>query len=194
MFSVHAENRNFIHHLGKSAGSLLLALLLSPATVVAEVRILVDTQNARLQVFDGNKSTVTLENIAIGRYGVTAAKRLGDGKTPLGSFRVSWIKKDERFHYFIGLDYPDREAADRGLAVGLISAGQHRQIEFALKQGKLPPQNTPLGGYIGLHGIGQGNPEVHRDFNWTRGCVAVTDQQVDVLLQWLVIGTPVEIR
>lgn len=195
MFSPQAESGLPVRYLDRISSLLLLfLLLLLPLSVVAEVRVLVDTESARLQIFDGKKLKASLDNIAIGRYGATAAKRLGDGKTPLGSFRVRWIRKDGKFHYFIGLDYPNREAADRGLATGLIDAGQHRQIEAALEQGKAPPQNTPLGGYIGLHGIGQGDPAIHRDFNWTRGCVAVTDQQLNVLLQWITIGTPVEIR
>jgi lipoprotein-anchoring transpeptidase ErfK/SrfK len=35
---------------------------------------------------------------------------------------------------------------------------------------------------------------VHRDFNWTNGCVALTNEEIEELLQWVKIGTAVEIR
>ena len=47
---------------------------------------------------------------------------------------------------------------------------------------------------IGIHGIGDGDRGVHRDFNWTNGCVALTNEEIDELLRWVKIGTPVEIR
>jgi lipoprotein-anchoring transpeptidase ErfK/SrfK len=63
-----------------------------------------------------------------------------------------------------------------------------------VQAGKTPPQHTPLGGYIGIHGVGSGDPEVHRAYNWTNGCVALTNAQIDILAEWARAGTPVEIR
>ena len=60
--------------------------------------------------------------------------------------------------------------------------------------GRPPPQDTALGGYIGIHGVGAGDPAVHEDFNWTEGCVALTDAQIDALLRHITVGTAVEIR
>jgi hypothetical protein len=61
-------------------------------------------------------------------------------------------------------------------------------------KGRLPPQNTALGGRIGLHGLGRGDPKVHQQFNWTNGCIALTNEQIDQLLTWVGKGTRVSIR
>ncbi len=84
--------------------------------------------------------------------------------------------------------------ASRGLSDGTISRRQWQDIRRRHKTGKVPPQNTPLGGYLGIHGIGAGDIEVHRSFNWTNGCVALTNEQMDQLLELIGVGTPVEIR
>jgi L,D-peptidoglycan transpeptidase YkuD (ErfK/YbiS/YcfS/YnhG family) len=57
-----------------------------------------------------------------------------------------------------------------------------------------PPQNTILGGAIGIHGIGNGDPEIHKRFHWTEGCVAVTNEQIERLAELVDIGTRVVIR
>lgn len=81
-----------------------------------------------------------------------------------------------------------------GLKKGILTRVQADAIRSAHAQGKMPPQNTPLGGHIGLHGIGGGDPAVHERYNWTRGCIAVTDDQLDRLLPLIRVGTKVEIR
>jgi hypothetical protein len=57
-----------------------------------------------------------------------------------------------------------------------------------------PPQNTALGGAIGIHGIGGGSPDVHHRFHWTEGCVAVSNEQIERLAELVGIGTRVVIR
>ena len=88
----------------------------------------------------------------------------------------------------------DLPAADRALVDGRIDEAQWQAIRRADQAGEVPSQNTPLGGMIGIHGIGDGDRGVHRDFNWTNGCVALTNEEIDELLRWVKIGTPVEIR
>jgi murein L,D-transpeptidase YafK len=156
--------------------------------------VLVDTEKLTLSLMHGERTELLMEDIAIGRNGTTRAKRQGDDRTPLGEFRISWINWDSRFHRFIGLDYPNLEHGRRGLEAGRISDKQWREIEKAQSEREPPPQNTPLGGQIGLHGIGEGDPKVHRDFNWTHGCVALTNEQIDRLLQQVGLGTRVVIR
>jgi lipoprotein-anchoring transpeptidase ErfK/SrfK len=64
----------------------------------------------------------------------------------------------------------------------------------ALQQHRTPPQNTPLGGRLGIHGIGRANPAIHKAINWTDGCVALTNQQIRQLSPWVQVGTRVVIR
>jgi len=179
--------------------NVLLCTLLVLAAYISQVhagntRIIVDTEAETLTVMQGSTVIKTFQDIAIGRYGKTYFKRQGDNKTPLGKYRVGWINRESRYYIFLGLTYPDQPAADRALQDDRISAAQWRDIRRAHNVGKTPSQNTPLGGYIGIHGLGQGDMVVHQQYNWTNGCVALTNAQLDQLLQWAQIGTSVEIR
>jgi murein L,D-transpeptidase YafK len=173
----------------------LLALASTGSPVLAsEIRIFIDTESDTLQVMKGDTVIRSYENIAIGRYGKTYFKVRGDNKTPLGKFRIGWKNGNTRYHRFLGLTYPDLPAADRALVDGRIDESQWQAIRRASESAKVPPQKTPLGGMIGIHGIGAGDRAVHRDFNWTNGCVALTNEEIEELLQWVKIGTAVEIR
>lgn len=177
--------------------SLLLSLLaLPPARVLAapEVRVVIDTAQQTLTVFRGETIAEQFPDIAIGRNGTTPDKRVHDKKTPLGEYRVARIKHDSDYHLFLGLDFPTEAQARRALERGLIDRGDYDAIAAAAAGGRLPPQNTPLGGYIGIHGVGNGDLEIHRSFNWTEGCIALTNEEVDRLAGFVRMGTPVEVR
>jgi len=173
----------------------LLVLVPAGSPLLAEgIRVLIDTETDSLKVMQGDRVIRSYENIAIGRYGKTYFKVRGDNKTPLGQFRIGWVKKSARYYRFLGLTYPDLPAADRALVDGRIDESQWQSIRRASRAGKIPSQRTPLGGQIGIHGIGSGDRQVHQDFNWTNGCIAITNEEIDELLQWVKVGTPVEIR
>ncbi len=159
-----------------------------------EIWINVDTTAQTLSVMRGDRIKMTFENIALGRYGTTWNKRTLDDKTPLGTFRIGWINEQSRYYRFFGLDYPNRENAQRALEENIISEETWRSILHAVDQDRTPPQNTELGGYIGIHGIGRGDPEIHDQFNWTNGCIALTNQQIDQLSKWLRPGVRVIIH
>jgi murein L,D-transpeptidase YafK len=172
----------------------LLWLPVLSALAADEIRLLVDTDSRTLSVLQEGREVDRFEDIAIGRYGTTWFKRKGDNQTPLGRFTIRRITSDTRYHLFMGLDYPDLVAATRALEEGAISDEQWRAIRQASRAGKTPPQDTVLGGHIGIHGIGAGDPEIHEQYNWTNGCIALTNAQIDRLQRWVQIGTPVEIR
>ena len=75
-----------------------------------------------------------------------------------------------------------------------IDLRTYRAILNARDRGQLPPQDTALGGHIGIHGVGRLTTDDHRLFNWTQGCIALTDAQIDELAHWLALGTRVVIR
>jgi len=154
----------------------------------------VDTRDATLTVMKGDKPEEVFSNIAIGSYGKTYFKMKGDRRTPLGRFTIAWIPAKSKYHRFLGLNYPDLERADRALADGEITEAQWQAIRRASEANRRPPQDTPLGGFIGIHGTGDGDLKIHREYNWTSGCIALTNEQIDRLLNWVRVGTPVEIR
>lgn len=180
-------------------GSLLLMLLTLLLPVQAscgdneEIWLQVDTQALELKVMRGRSVLRVFKDIAIGRFGTTSDKRRLDGKTQLGEFRINFIKQDSHFHRFFGFDYPRLDHAERALRQGDLSATDYLAIRQAIRFHRAPPQNTALGGHLGIHGIGAGDLKVHREYNWTNGCIALTNGQIDELTAWLHLGTRVVI-
>lgn len=156
-----------------------------------EIWVEVDTGHLVLRVMRGDQVLETFADIAIGRYGTTRDKRRLDGRTPLGEFRISRINNRSPFRRFYGFDYPRMEQAERALQAGDLEPSTFVAIRDAIRNGDPPPQNTVLGGYLGIHGLGAGDPEVHENYNWTNGCIALTNGQIDRLAAWLRIGTRV---
>ncbi len=173
---------------------LVLLFTLPLSTLAEESWILVDTGDQTLDLYEGERRVLHFEGVAIGRNGVTRNKLLGDKRTPLGQYKVAWVNPNSRFHYFIGLDYPRREQVERAYQQGAIKDSERDRLLTAWYWGAIPPQNSPLGGQIGIHGLGAGNPRLHEIANWTEGCVALTNPQIDWLRSHVRIGTRVIIR
>lgn len=174
----------------------LLGLSGIPNSVRADngIWIDVDTSTHTLSVMQGDSIQTVFKNVAIGRYGTTWSKMTKDDKTPLGRFRVGWINEKSRYYRFFGLNYPNLDTAKRALDENRINEETWLSILEAKSMGKTPPQNTPLGGHIGIHGIGRGDQEIHHEYNWTNGCIALTNEQIDQLGKWIKPGILVNIR
>jgi murein L,D-transpeptidase YafK len=168
---------------------LLALAILAAGAVVAETRISIDTRERTLTVIENGQVVHSFENISVGRAGVTREKIADDDKTPLGTYRVRRVKRDSPYHLYFGLDYPSPEQAARASATGLIGAADYQAILRAHQRGEEPPPDTALGGNIGIHGIGRGDPLIHQKLNWTEGCVALTDEQIDELARWIRLQT-----
>ena len=174
----------------------LFSLSVIPNSVWADngVWIDVDTTAHTLSVMQGDAIQAVFKNVAIGRYGTTWSKMTKDDKTPLGKFRVGWINEKSRYYRFFGLNYPNLDTAKRALDENRITEETWLSILKAKIMGKTPPQDTPLGGHIGIHGIGRGDQDIHHSYNWTNGCVALTNEQIDQLGKWIKPGILVNIR
>jgi len=174
----------------------LFSLSVIPNSVWADngVWIDVDTTAHTLSVMQGDAIQAVFKNVAIGRYGTTWSKMTKDDKTPLGKFRVGWINEKSRYYRFFGLNYPNLDTAKRALDENRITEETWLSILKAKIMGKTPPQDTPLGGHIGIHGIGRGDQDIHHSYNWTNGCVALTNEQIDQLGRWIKPGVLVNIR
>ncbi|MDE2730925.1 MAG: L,D-transpeptidase [Bacteroidota bacterium] len=110
-------------------------------------------------------------------------------RTPEGVFYV--VHKNPRSQYYRAflLNYPNAEDATRGLRTGLISEQEFEAIMDAERQNRTPPMGTRLGGMIEIHGDGTG-----LSTNWTQGCVAVRNEDMDRLWGIVREGTPVVIQ
>lgn len=155
--------------------------------------LMIDTVSRTLAVIQDNQIKQIFHNISVGRNGSTFNHHEGDGTTPLGVFHIAWVNPNSRFHLFFGLDYPNQDYAETAFRMKIIDFDTYFAIRQALYHGELPPQDTPLGGHIGIHGLGRANRLIHETINWTQGCIALTNEQIDQLAQWVNLGTKVVI-
>ena len=174
---------------------VLLAAMFSPPSPAAgfETWLHINTGTATVSVMRGAQVLARFRDISIGRGGVSDKRERGDESTPLGEFRIVKIKEKSDFHRFYIIDYPNEKRASLALHSGEIDEPTYRAIRTAVRAGRLPPQGTPLGGNIGIHGLGNADLRFHEMFNWTRGCIALTDEQIDRLARWIHVGTRVVI-
>lgn len=122
-------------------------------------------------------------------------RRKGDKRTPEGKFYICSLNHSERFYKFIGLSYPGLRHANEGLARGIISRVEYNEIARAIAERRQPPWDTALGGAIGIHGrlTDAAVKYTPRPENWTDGCIALNNQDVDEIFSVVSLGTPVYI-
>jgi murein L,D-transpeptidase YafK len=126
-------------------------------------------------------ATVSSFHVGLGFAPVGDKEKQGDGKTPEGAFYIPRLVPDSSYYKAFLVSYPDKDDAARGLAAGLISADETSQIDAAQDACLEPPQETGLGGLIELHGNGGSQ-------DWTHGCIAVEDKEIDQLWGSLGVG------
>jgi murein L,D-transpeptidase YafK len=153
---------------------------------LAAPHILVKKGERRLLLFDGDRPLRTYR-IGLGFTPTGDKTRQGDGRTPEGSFYVCVKNEASKFYRSLGLSYPDKTHAARGLRAGLINRAQHDEIISALDRRQRPPWNTRLGGEIFIHGNGSSN-------DWTWGCVALDDTDMKELFEAIPKGAAVVIE
>lgn len=164
--------------LGRIGGAL-------PETLV-DPRLLIEKSRRTLTVFSDERPVKTYR-IALGPQWEGDKEREGDGRTPEGEFYICSKNPKSKFNLSLGLSYPNAEDAERGLAQHLITTREHRTIIEAIRSYRQPPWTTKLGGEIMIHGGG-----TQRD--WTIGCAALDDADIEELYNRLPTGTSVVIR
>lgn len=149
-------------------------------------RLVIKKEKRELRVFDGDDLVKTY-SMALGFSPAGDKEIEGDGRTPEGEFYIFTKNDQSRFYLSLGISYPSVEDAKRGLAAGLISQQEHDQIIEAIAAKKMPLQKTKLGGEIYIHGGGT-------IADWTDGCIALTNEEIQQLFNALSVGTPVKIE
>ncbi|MFQ3788761.1 L,D-transpeptidase family protein [Halomonas sp. A29] len=173
---------------------VLDAVAMPEGLTADEVWLSIDLRSRQVRVFRGEHVIKRIEHLAFGAGGAAPLRARGSSMTPLGEFRVDRINRASRFGLFFGFDYPNAQVAEEALRTGKITLQEYWYIEnYRARHGRAP-HTTSLGGLIGIHGLGQGDPDVHRSFDWTEGCVAVSNEEIRALDPWLRIGTRVVIK
>lgn len=149
-------------------------------------RIVVSKSRRLLTLYSSGKLVRTYR-IGLGLSPIEDKVREGDRRTPEGDFYICIKNPRSQFYLSLGLSYPNRQHAERGLRDGLITRAQYQQIVSAIRRKRQPPQYTRLGGEIFIHGHGSQS-------DWTWGCVALDNKDIRELFAAVPVGTPVRIE
>ena len=173
---------------------LLLCCCLPGTGLAAERWLYINASHQNLYVMNGLQVAQRFSDIAVGRLGVKPVHFAGDTSTPAGEYRIDAINPSSHYTLFLRLNYPTPAHAEKARQMGRLSQADYDRILAAASAGRHPPQDTALGGAIGIHGIGRGSLETHRKFNWTEGCVALDNDQIRVLAEQVFVGMRVVIE
>jgi len=143
---------------------------LAPAQKADSILIL--KKDHLLELLSGGKVIRTYK-VALGRGGLAPKEREGDGRTPEGHYVIDARNASSHYHKALHISYPNAEDRQRAARLGV----------------------SP-GGAIMIHGLPNGLSwlgAAHRLYDWTQGCIAVTDSEMDEIWNLVPVGTPVEI-
>ena len=163
------------------AALAVVACLASPSTSRSDeeriTEIHIDKSDHSLDLVSEGRVVKTYR-VAIGPGGAGPKLMEGDKKTPVGTYRVVGRIKG-LFHQFLTVSYPNDE--DRV-----------RYAEMK-KRGEIP-RGTGIGGGIGIHGVnGKEWKGVHKQTDWTLGCIALDDDEIDEIARRVKDGTKIVI-
>ncbi len=136
-------------------------------------KILIEKKDRRLTLIAKGKVLKTYQ-IALGGNPVGPKEMQGDNKTPEGTYVIDSRNRDSRYHLSLRISYPNEKDKKRAKQLGV----------------------SP-GGDIMIHGIKNGFSwlgDLHTEVDWTKGCIAVTDEEVMEIDRLALNGTIVEIR
>ena len=156
------------------AGADSMAGLAGPAGMIQPVDRVVVTKSTRKMELYREGSLIASYKVSLGLVPTGQKQREGDYRTPEGRYRLTRRNAQSDFFLAVQVSYP--EATD---------------IAIARRNGWAP------GGSIMVHGLPNERPnwgEEHWMYNWTNGCIAVTNREMDEIWASTELGTPIEIR
>ena len=140
----------------------------------AAVDHIVVMKAARTMKLYSGATLVKEYKVALGTNPIGPKRQQGDHRTPEGAYIISGRNPHSQFHRSLRISYPN--AADREWArLHKVNPGGDIMIHG------LPPAYAYLG-------------PLHRQYDWTWGCIAVTDQEIEEIWGLVKVGTKVEIR
>jgi tetratricopeptide (TPR) repeat protein len=148
--------------------SRVLALQKGPAS-----KILIEKGERKLTLISGDKALRSYR-IALGGNPNGPKERQGDHKTPEGTYIIDSRNRDSAYHLSLHISYPNEKDIKRAKELGV----------------------SP-GGNIMIHGLKNGFSwigDLHAEHDWTEGCIAVTDEEVEEIAKLVPNGTIVEIK
>ncbi|MEO7086220.1 MAG: L,D-transpeptidase family protein [Gemmatimonadaceae bacterium] len=117
---------------------------------------------------------VHIYQVALGKQPTGDKVRIGDGRTPEGLFHIDYRNAQSKYHMSLHISYPDAAHAQRASALGVAPGGD-------IMIHGLPPAFADYG-------------TAHREFDWTEGCIAVTDSEIEEIWRAVPNGAPIQIK
>ncbi|WP_201512734.1 L,D-transpeptidase family protein [Psychrobacter alimentarius] len=142
-----------------------------PNTTIID-KVFVDKSERRLQLLSGD-TVIKSYHIALGGNPIGHKQQEGDNRTPVGSYTLDYKNENSIAHRSIHVSYPN--AADKARAQSL---------------------GVDAGGDIMIHGQMNGFGHLawlNQRRDWTEGCMAVTNEEMDEIMAAVNVGTPIEI-
>ncbi len=173
-----------MYPVGKLARLLVLVLMATAASAAPKTatsasgalkvdRVLVLKSKHKLLLLSGTR-VVKSYDIALGRGGLAPKHRRGDRRTPEGIYTIDYRNPASQYHLALHISYPQSTDIQRAQRLG-VSPGGDIMIHG------LPPDYAWVG-------------KKHRLSDWTDGCIAVTDREIEEIWKSVPDGTRVEVR
>jgi murein L,D-transpeptidase YafK len=139
-------------------------------------------------------------HVCLGYHPKGAKRKTGDRRTPEGRYYICNKNPNSGYHRFLGINYPNKKDAQRAFETGRISLSTRNYIIDGLEKDGQPPWDTKLGGWVGIHGYPSNSYlktwvviMCPKPQNWTDGCVAMWDYEIEELYRRVPVGTPITI-
>jgi murein L,D-transpeptidase YafK len=142
------------------------------STVIAD-SIVVEKAKRTLTLYLGGQPVRSYQ-VALGTQPVGDKVKIGDGRTPEGLFHIDFKNSQSKYHMALHISYPDAAHVQRASVLG-VAAGGDIMIHG------LPPKYASIGA-------------AHVQYNWTEGCVAVTDSEIEEIFRAVPSGAPIQIK
>jgi murein L,D-transpeptidase YafK len=136
-------------------------------------RIIVVKSSHTMTLMAGGR-TLKVYKVALGRGPSGPKEREGDNKTPEGKYVIDQKNAKSRFHLALHISYPNADDKKRAHDAGVAP-----------------------GGAVMIHGLENGlgwlGPIQHH-VDWTEGCIAVSNSEIEEIWRLVPTGTPIEIK
>ncbi|AXX91824.1 hypothetical protein CPU12_05820 [Malaciobacter molluscorum LMG 25693] len=152
---------------------ILFLLLIHSTNLFAQVDLVKVIKSKNLMYLMDGKKIIKTYKVSLGANPKGHKEKEGDEKTPEGTYILDYVKSNSSFYKAMHISYPNKKDKIN-----------------AKKRGVSP------GGFIMVHGQKNGFSFfsfISQNFNWTNGCIAITNKQMDEFLSLVKVGTKINI-
>jgi len=169
---VSAAALSLVHSTDSTRTSASHAGSRSSAPAAADSLVLIKSHRELVVYYHGD--AVRTYYVALGRSPVGDKERIGENRTPEGLFYIEGRNPNSRYHLSLRISYPDAAHRSRAARLGVEPGGD-------IMIHGLPDEQAAFG-------------PAHRDYDWTNGCIAVTNKEIEELYRVIRDGTPIQIK